>query len=206
MTEACSFVCICVYKSIHSTYIHCTILPPTIFNMDETGLQMVQKPQKILARRGKHQVGGIVCAERGQTTTCVCCCSATGQYVPPLLIFKSKCMVDNLKDGAPPGTVFARQENGWMNSEIFCKRLQHFIDTVHPSQDNKVLLLLDGHVSHTKNLEAIKMARTAGVIMLSYNVKFPPTIAVIGCNPLCWLQALERHYMLLEITDHSRLL
>ena len=115
-------------------------------------------------------------------------------------------MVDNLKYGAPPGTVFARQENGWMNSEIFCKRLQHFIDTVHPSQDNKVLLLLDGHVSHTKNLEAIKMARTAGVIMLSYNVKFPPTIAVIGCNPLCLLQALERHYMLLEITDHSRLL
>jgi len=61
-----------------------------------------------------------------------------------------------------------------MNSEIFCKWLQHFIDTVHPSQDNKVLLLLDGHVSHTKNLEAIKMARTAGVIMLSYNVKFSP--------------------------------
>jgi len=65
--------------------------------MDETGLQTVQKPQKILARRGKHQVGGIVSA--------VCCCRATGQYVPPLLIFKRKHMVDNLKDGAPPGTV-----------------------------------------------------------------------------------------------------
>lgn len=144
-----------------------TMSPSRIFNMDETGLQTVQKPQKVLARKGKHQVGGIVSAERGETTTCVCCVSEAGQYVPPLLIFKRKRMVDNLKDGAPPGAMFACQESGWMNSEIFCKWLQHFIDTVHPSVDNKVLLLLDGHASHTKNLEAINMARASGVIMLS---------------------------------------
>lgn len=147
-----------------------TIPPARIFNMDETGLQTVQKPQKILAKKGKHQVGGIVSAERGETTTCVCCVSAAGQYVPPLLIFRRKRMVDNLKDGAPAGTIFACQESGWMNCEIFCKWLKHFIDTVHPSPENKVLLLLDGHASHTKNLEAINIARTAGVIMLS----FPP--------------------------------
>ena len=81
-------------------------MPPSrIFNMDETRLQTVQKPQKVLALKGKHQVGGIVSAERGETTTCVCCISASEQYVPPLLIFKRKRMVDNLKDGAPPGTV-----------------------------------------------------------------------------------------------------
>jgi hypothetical protein len=41
-----------------------TLSPARIFNMDETGLQTVQKPQKILAKKGKHQVGVIVSAER----------------------------------------------------------------------------------------------------------------------------------------------
>ena len=50
-----------------------TTPPSRIFNMDETGLQIVQKPQKVLAHKGKHQVGGIDSAERGETTTCVLC-------------------------------------------------------------------------------------------------------------------------------------
>jgi hypothetical protein len=54
-----------------------------ICNMDETGLSTVQKPQKILARKGKHQVGAITSGERGTNTTCVCCMSASGNYVPP---------------------------------------------------------------------------------------------------------------------------
>ena len=59
-----------------------------IFNADETGLSTVQKPQKILGRKGKHQIGAITSAERGQNTTCMFCVSATGMYVPPMLIFK----------------------------------------------------------------------------------------------------------------------
>jgi len=49
------------------------IIPPSrIFNMDETGLQTGQKPQKILAKKGKHQVGGIVSAERGELQGSMC--------------------------------------------------------------------------------------------------------------------------------------
>ena len=39
--------------------------------------------------------------------------------------------------------------------------------TVSPSVDNKVLLILDGHASHTQNIDAIVQARDKGVIMLS---------------------------------------
>lgn len=42
-----------------------------IYNMDETGISTVQKPQKILASKGQHQVGKVVSCERGQTTTVV---------------------------------------------------------------------------------------------------------------------------------------
>jgi len=56
--------------------------PAKIFYMDETGLQTVQKPQKVMAQKGKHQVGGIVSAERGETTTCH---MMTGKAVGPAL-------------------------------------------------------------------------------------------------------------------------
>lgn len=82
--------------------------PRYIFNVDEIGLTTVQrKPRKILAQKGKHQVGSVTSGERGTTTTAVCCASAAGYFVPPLIIFKRKRAKDELQDGAPPGTIFA---------------------------------------------------------------------------------------------------
>jgi len=133
--------------------------PGQIFNMDETGLTTVQKPQKILAKKGKHQVGALTSAERGVNTTVVCCVSAAGQYVPPMIIFKRLRMKEELKDGAPPGSLVVCNESGWMDSDMYYAWLQHFIQVVKPSKENPVLLVLDGHTSHTKNLDAIMLAR-----------------------------------------------
>jgi hypothetical protein len=63
-----------------------------IFNMVETALSTVQKPQKVLARKGKLQVGAMTSAERGTNTTCRCCMSAARIFVPQLLT----CMGENV--------------------------------------------------------------------------------------------------------------
>jgi hypothetical protein len=39
-------------------------------------------------------------------TTAVCCVSAAGFYVPPMLIYKRERACEEFKDGAPAGTVF----------------------------------------------------------------------------------------------------
>ena len=54
-----------------------------------------------------------------------------------------------------------------MNGDIFCDWLKHFINFVRPSLTQKVLLILDGHKSHTQNIEALEHASKSGVIMLS---------------------------------------
>mgnify|MGYP002224296164 CR=1 FL=1 len=70
-------------------------------------------------------------------------------------------------DGAPPGTIFAfNPESGYINKELFVVWLNHFISTVKPSPTRRILLFLDGHTSHTKNVEALDLAREHGVIML----------------------------------------
>jgi DDE superfamily endonuclease len=70
-------------------------------------------------------------------------------------------------EGAPPGSIYGCQENGWINTDLFLVWFDHFIATVNPSIDRKVLLILDGHVSHTQNIQAIVRARDRGVILLS---------------------------------------
>ncbi|KAJ4437211.1 hypothetical protein ANN_17346 [Periplaneta americana] len=58
-----------------------------IFNMDETSHNVVQRQEKTLAQRGKPQVGAISSCERGQNVTGVYAMSASGFFVPPMLIY-----------------------------------------------------------------------------------------------------------------------
>ncbi|KAG8229655.1 hypothetical protein J437_LFUL008587 [Ladona fulva] len=117
-------------------------------------------PPGILAKRGRRQVGRIVSGERGETTTAVICMSAGGTFVPPMLIFPRKRMKAELMDGAPPGTIFACNSSGWMRLEVFETWFHHFIQHAKPSKEDPALLLMDGHLSHTKNLKVIEAART----------------------------------------------
>lgn len=138
-----------------------------IYNVDESGFTTVQKkPQKILARKGKHQVGAIASGERGINTTMVCCVSAAGNYIPPMLIFKRKRKPQELAIGAPAGSVIEISDTGYINSELFVLWLNHFHGCVKSDDSNPVLLLLDGHTTHSKNVAALEFCRENGIILL----------------------------------------
>lgn len=158
--------------------------------MDESGLSTVQKPPKVLASTGRKQVGSLTSAERGQNITVVCCMSSTGNFVPPALIFPRKRAKPELIDSAPLGTLGIFQESGWMTIESFIKWLKHFTNYVKPSKANKVLLLLDGHISH-KSLDAVNFARDNGIVLMC----FPPH-CTHRMQPLdiCFFGPLKAYY------------
>lgn len=138
--------------------------PENIYNVDETGMSTVAtKPEKILATKGRKQIGVITSAERGQNFTIVGCVNVLGRSVPPAFIFPRKRMKAELMDGAPISSIAFCQENGWMTTEIFVQWLQHFVQHVQPNE-NKVLLILDGHSSH-KGLEVLEFAKENGIIL-----------------------------------------
>ena len=76
-----------IYKEILAEH---SFQAKQIWNMDETGITTVQTPCKVLAPTGKRAVGKIVSAERGQLMTVIFACSASGNYIPPLLIWPQK--------------------------------------------------------------------------------------------------------------------
>lgn len=98
-----------------------------IYNMDESALTTVQKPSKILASKGKKQVGALTSAERGQHVSIVACVSSIGHYIPPALIFPRKKFNALYYDDARPGTLALWQDSGYMTSEIFINWIKHFV-------------------------------------------------------------------------------
>jgi hypothetical protein len=99
--------------------------------------------------------------------TTICCMSAAGHYVPPMLIFPRKRVKPQLKDRAPVGAVSAASPTGWVNEDIFDAWFDHFLQSVQPNSRQPTLLILDGHSCHTKNLSVIIKARENNVKILS---------------------------------------
>ena len=154
------------FDALKTELMKSTLDASRIYNMDETGLTVVHRPHKVVAKRGQKQIGKMVSGEKGQTVTAICACSASGNYVPPALIYKRKRMNTVLLQGSPAGTIGYTSENGWTNNELFIKWLEHFTKFVKPSKSEPIILILDGHGSH-KTLSSIEFAREHGIVMIS---------------------------------------
>nr|CAH7743754.1 unnamed protein product [Callosobruchus chinensis] len=115
---------------------------------------------------GMKQVGCLSSAERGQLVTAEICFNAAGTYVPPMLIYPRKRMKDELLDDAPPGFWGTCSDNGWITLKIFFDWFKSFVRFTGATKEKPVLLILDGHASHTKNIEVIDYAREHHVILL----------------------------------------
>ena len=140
-----------------------------IHNCDETGISVVHANDiKVISQKGKKQVSKITSGERGRNVTVLLCINAAGDiFVPPLFVFPNKSRIDEvLKKDAPPGSVFAAEESGWISAKAFLKWLKLFVERTRPTKEEPVLLILDGHASH-KDLDVILFARQHHVHMIS---------------------------------------
>lgn len=138
-----------------------------IFNCDETGVSVNPKSQsKIVALKGKRQVGAITSAERGETVTAEVCMSASGSYMPPMLIFPRMKKKQEFELGLPPGGWAEVHSSGWMTTELYLVWFTKFIEFSRATKESPVLLIVDGHSTHTKNLQLLDKARDNGVVLL----------------------------------------
>jgi hypothetical protein len=108
-----------------------------------------------LQRKGKKQVAAMKSSERGNLVTVVTCMNAAGTFVPPPIVFPRKNMKEELMDGAPAGSISACYPSGWIQIHIFTQRFDHFVTFVKPTVDDPAVLILDGHYSHTKNIDIV---------------------------------------------------
>ncbi|GBM76068.1 hypothetical protein AVEN_167488-1 [Araneus ventricosus] len=159
------------FDLLDSLYSKYKFSPNDIYNADETGiLTVANKPSKVLALRGKKQVGTLKSAERGVLVTAETCVNAAGNFLPPMFVFPRKKENPLLMDDAPPGSFAVYHESGWIKKETFLVWFKKFIEHSNPGPKKPVLLIIDGHNSHTKSLELVNLARENNVVLLC----FPP--------------------------------
>ncbi|XP_057660723.1 uncharacterized protein LOC130896560 [Diorhabda carinulata] len=119
--------------------------PGHIFNMDETGLQLNNKPGYVIAQKGSKNVAAITSSEKGETIT-------------------GKNKKTEFEDGMSPGSVvYMNEKSAYINTDLMFTWLkEHFVPR---KPDGKILLLLDGHASHCNLVVMLEYADEHNVIL-----------------------------------------
>ena len=85
-----------------------------ICNMDETPLFLDCVPRKVIDRKGKKTIHVRTTGSQKNRIT-VTCCSASGKFLPPFVVFKGKIMRPLKNVTVPDGVVATTQQKAWMD-------------------------------------------------------------------------------------------
>jgi len=122
--------------------------PESIWNMDETGIQLDHKPGKITAAKGTKYLHSRTSGVR-ETLTIIAAVNAAGGVIPPHVIVKGKTRrsPNSFRTEDAPGATWSWSDSGWTKQGI---ALLWFTESFLPNigSDRPQLLILDGHDSH----------------------------------------------------------
>lgn len=136
--------------------------PNRIYNVDETGICLDGHAPRVVALKGQKKVRYRTSGNKNQVTV-IACVSASGQCIPPFVIFDAKRLNQDWRKGEVAGTSYGLSDNGWVDTELFKGWLvEHFNENAVGSRP--ILLLMDGHSSHFQP-EIIEFARKYKIIM-----------------------------------------
>jgi hypothetical protein len=95
--------------------------------------------------------------------------SASGNSIPPFLVFPRKNYRGYFIANGPEGSAVSGNKSGWMTGDDFLLFMEHFIKYTRVTKDRPALLLLDNHQSHLA-VKVFDLVKENGVVLLS----FPP--------------------------------
>lgn len=139
-----------------------TFAPHNIWNIDETGLTTVHKPDRVISRRGRKQVGQITSSERGTIVSMALAVNAAGGKAPPYLVFPRVRFQPHFLNGGPNECFGGATPSGFMNGDHFLDFIIKFLEFTRCTKHDPILLLLDNHVSH-RTLEVLTFCRENGI-------------------------------------------
>ena len=160
--------------------------PGQIYNVDESGMPLNHRTPKVVAQKGQSKVRVRTTGDKSQITI-VGCASASGQALPPYVIFDTATLNPAWTEGQVPGTTYGLSKKGWIDTELFYHWLKkHFLNYAVPARP--LLLLLDGHSSHFQP-EVLKYAKECKVHSVLLTSPHNPCITAIGCSSVWAIEA-----------------
>lgn len=135
------------YDSFKDVIENYNIDPSRLWNADECGIQIDAPLRETFTKKGRKKVHVKTTGNR-TLITLMGCGSATGNSIPPALVFPGKKLTKAMLKGAPTGTVAMCTENGYFTAKAFKQYLDHFAKHSRPTEQSPVLLVIDGFAGH----------------------------------------------------------
>ena len=118
--------------------------PCQIFNMDESGMPLDPKSMKTIHVRGDPNPVTTTSGNKAQITV-VACVSASGNYIPPMIIWDRKTLKQEWTTGEVAGTLYGMSSKGWMDMSLLRNGLLDIFFVTPPQYDCYSSSLMDIH-------------------------------------------------------------
>ena len=123
-------------------------LSERIYNCNETAVSTKPAGKKVFISKGKRDAYLEAPGAGKACYTVLFCTSASGEFLPPLIVYKACNLYQKWTTGEPIGATYACTRSGWIEDTVFENWV---VSSFIPHVKNKVkpvILFYDGHVSH----------------------------------------------------------
>lgn len=142
-----------------------------IINMDETPVYFDLQPGKSVNKSGAKSVLIRTTGSEKRHFTVVLAVAASGDMLPPMIIFKGK---RDLNINVPSGWIVTVQEKGWMDEKLMLRWIQDIY--LKYTRKERSLLVLDSFRGHLT--ESVKRAFRKGNSVMAARQKYNPWMLV----------------------------
>lgn len=175
-----------------------TTRPEMIYNYDETNVTDDPGVKKVIVPRGRKRVERI--QEHSKSSVSLMFCgTASGEILPPMVVYKSKNLYENWTKGGPPGTVYRNSSSGWFDTNLFETwflklLLPHIME--HRIGDERVVVIGDNLASHFSP-EVVRLAVDNNIYFTtlapsSTHMLQPLDVGVYGPLKKQWRKVLDK--------------
>jgi hypothetical protein len=172
------------------------IPPQNIYNCDETNLQDNPGAKKAIFPLGVKYAEQI--QDHSKTSISIMFCgSATGDFLPPYVIYKGQNVYDSWCKGGPKGTYYTSTSSGWFDTYTFCDWFRRIFLPHVRRQPGKKLLLCDNLACHLST-EVIDLCRKEDVEFVclpanSTDKLQPLDVGIFGPMKTAWRKQLQKY-------------
>jgi hypothetical protein len=172
------------------------IPPENIYNCDETNLQDNPGAKKAIFSRGVKYAEQV--RDHSKSSISVMFCgSATGDLVPPYVVYKGQNVYESWMKGGPKGTVYSATPSGWFDTFTFADFFRKcFLPHVR-RQPGKKLILCDNLSCHLST-EVMDLCREENVEFVclpanSTDKMQPLDVGIFGPMKAAWRKQLQKY-------------
>ena len=166
-----------------------------IYNCDETGFPLSPKPGKVIAYKSDRHINQAGTSSKKTHITMLICCTASGHYVPPLVVYPGVQPRVELREKfhtAFPQALFGNSKSGWMDTHLFQEYLENGFNKALADRhvQRPVLLLIDGARCHL-SIKASKYCDQNGIYLYTL---YPNATHLLQPLDLSLMGSLKMNY------------